>query len=144
VIAAALAGSSAQAQYTIRTFAGGGPPEGSQATAVGLHCDSIAVDTFGHLYVSGGVSNRIFKVSPEGVITTVAGNGVLGLAGDGGPATSAELSQPAGVILDKSGNLLIIDGDRIRKVSASGTITTLAGNGNFGFSGDGARDQRRA
>src|SRR5205814_1120951 len=75
----------------------------------------------------------------SGVITTVAGNGVQGFAGDGGPATSARLSSPAAAALDRGGNLFIVDfgNSRIRKVSADRTITTVAGNGTRGFSGDG-------
>ena len=75
----------------------------------------------------------------SGIITTVAGNGIPGFSGDGGPATSAELGASYGVAVDASGNLFIADygNNRIRKVSASGIITTVAGNGNRGFSGDG-------
>src|ERR1035441_5282526 len=77
-----------------------------------------------------------------GIITTVAGNGGPGFSGDGdgGPATSAPLYNPTGVAVDASGNLFIADSfnNRIWKVSASGIITTVAGNGNYGFSGDGA------
>ena len=75
-----------------------------------------------------------------GVITTVAGNGIWGYAGDGGLATSAELSDPSGVAVDAAGDLFIADSgnDRIREVNhATGVITTIAGNGSFGYSGDG-------
>ena len=75
-----------------------------------------------------------------GIITTVAGNGTAGYSGDGGPATSAELNSPAGVALDSSGNIYIADtsNSRIRKVTVStGVITTLAGDGTAGYSGDG-------
>jgi len=79
------------------------------------------------------------KVSTSGTITTVAGNGTFGFSGDGGPATSAGLSFPLGVAVDAAGNLYIADSgnDRVRKVSTSGTITTVAGIGGCGFSGDG-------
>ena len=72
----------------------------------------------------------------SGIITTVAGNGTSGFTGDGGPATSASLSQPSGVALDASGNLFIVDFNnyRIRKVAASGIMTTVAGNGVNGYS----------
>jgi sugar lactone lactonase YvrE len=78
-------------------------------------------------------------VSTSGTITTVAGNGTPGFSGDGGPATNASLSYPNGVAVDAAGNLYIADTDnqRVRKVSTSGTITTIAGTGSFGFSGDG-------
>jgi streptogramin lyase len=75
-----------------------------------------------------------------GIITTVAGNGVQGFSGDGGPATSASLRSPEGVAVDGSGNVFIADtgNQRIRRVdAATGIITTVAGNGVQGFSGDG-------
>src|SRR5438067_1839147 len=74
----------------------------------------------------------------SGIITTVAGSGTYGFSGDGGPATSAQLSGPYGVTVDVAGNLYIADvyGSRIRKVTAGGVISTVAGNGTYGFSGD--------
>ena len=82
--------------------------------------------------------NRIRKVSPSGIITTVAGNGIKGYSGDGGPATSAQFRDPTDVAVDGSGNLFIADynNNRIRKVSTGGIITTVAGTGSNGFSGD--------
>jgi len=79
------------------------------------------------------------KVTLQGTITTVAGNGSGGFSGDGGPATSAQLSQPIGVAVDASGNIFIADvsNSRIRKVTPQGTITTVAGSSSAGFSGDG-------
>jgi sugar lactone lactonase YvrE len=95
----------------------------------------VAVDSFGNLYIADSGNNRIRKVS-NGVITTAAGNGTQDYGGDNGPATSAELFQPKGIAVDAAGNLYIADGTlRIRKVSG-GTITTVAGNGTFGYSGD--------
>jgi hypothetical protein len=84
-------------------------------------------------------NQRVRKVSAGGVITTVAGTGTQGYAGDGGPATSARLSIPFGVAPTPDGGFLIDDvgNQRVRKVSASGTITTVAGTGVKGFSGDG-------
>ena len=81
----------------------------------------------------------MFVVSPAQIITTVAGNGVTGYSGDGGPATAAELDWPAAVVIDTAGNLYITDelNHVIRKVNAAGIITTIAGNGTAGFSGDG-------
>ena len=98
----------------------------------------VALDASGNLYIADIYNNRIRKVSPSGIITTVAGNGTGGYSGDNGPATSAELYDPSGVALDASGNLYIADygNDRIRKVSPSGIITTVAGNGTVGYSGD--------
>lgn len=92
-----------------------------------------------------------FPVYTQDIITTVAGNGTQGFSGDGGPATSASLSGPVGVALDGAGNLYIADriNDRIRKVNPAGIISTVAGNGIRGFSGDGgpaagARAESRA
>ena len=98
--------------------------------------EGIAVDSAGNLYVADGVSSRIRKVS-NGVITTVAGNGTSGFSGDHGPATSAQLRIPTGVVVDSAGNLYIADTANycIRKVS-NGVISTVAGNGTPGFSGD--------
>ena len=95
------------------------------------------VDSSGNLYIADLGNNRIRKVTPSGTITTVAGNGTQGYSGDGGPATSAELNTTYGVAVDGSGNLFIIDLQRIRKVTPGGTITTVAGNGTEGYSGDG-------
>jgi sugar lactone lactonase YvrE len=96
----------------------------------------IAVDGAGNLYIANTYNNRICKVS-GGIITTVAGNGMHGFGGDNGPATSAQLSWPDGVAVDAAGNLYIADtdNDRVRKISG-GVITTVAGNGTEGFSGD--------
>ena len=84
-------------------------------------------------------TNLVVKVSLDGILHVVAGNGIPGLSGDGGPATSAALSAPYGVVGDAVGNLYIADSGnhRIRKVSASGTIATVAGIGQPDFSGDG-------
>ncbi len=84
-------------------------------------------------------NHRIRKVATNGIITTVAGTGTSGYNGDGGLATAANLANPASVVADGMGNLYIADygNNRIRKVAPSGTITTVAGNGSNGFSGDG-------
>jgi len=96
----------------------------------------VAVDAAGNLYIADTSNDRIRKVS-NGVITTVVGTGTLGFAGDNGPATYAELSAPNGVAVDPAGNLYIADtgNNRIRKVT-NGVITTVAGNGTAGLSGD--------
>jgi hypothetical protein len=129
---------------TITTVAGSGTygfsGDGGPATDAGLSSPyGVAVDAAGNLYIADAGNSRVRKVSTSGTITTVAGSGTYGFSGDGGPATNAALSSPQGVALDAAGNLYIADAhnSRVRKVSTSGTITTVAGNGTFGFSGDG-------
>lgn len=135
----------------IATYAGGGAPgniaEGGTATAAGFTFPAnshigLAVDSDGNLYVADSGTNRVRKVSTAGVITTVAGAGGLGdpgFSGDGGPATAAKLQAPSGVALDSQGNIYIADtgNGRIRKVDASGAITTVVGRGNGTAAGDG-------
>ena len=131
-------------RFHIITVAGTGSPgfsgDGGPATSAqfGKLC-GMAIDTAGNLYIADTENSRMRRVTPAGIITTVAGNGLLGFSGDGGPATSAQLSGPSGVASDASGNLYIADRDnhRIRKVTPAGIITTVAGNGLLGFSGDG-------
>lgn len=103
---------------------------------------SIAIDSAGNLYVAEYNNHVVRKVNTAtGIITTYAGNGTGGYSGDGGAATSAQLDKPVGVVLDNAGNLYIADdgvGMRIRKVDAgTGIITSIAGNGTAGYSGDG-------
>ena len=97
------------------------------------------MDSSGNLFIADTFNNRIRKVDTSGNISTVAGTGTVGFSGDGDPATSAQLNFPHGVALDSSGNLFIADQDnqRIRKVDTSGNISTVAGTGTAGFSGDG-------
>jgi uncharacterized protein (TIGR03437 family) len=120
---------------TISTAAGGGhsdPGDGGPATSAWLGWpEGVAVDAAGNLYIADVNSYRIRNVSPSGIINTVAGNGAWGLSGDGGPATSAQVSQPRGVAVDAAGNLYIADfgNRRVRKVSPSGIISTAAGGG---------------
>ena len=132
---------------TITTVAGGGSPasgngDGGPAISAKLSAPGgIAFDASGNMYISeGGLGgSRIRRVSPNGTISTIAGNGTLSFSGDNGPASSAALNVPLGIAVDAAGNLYIADGGncRIRKVSASGIITTVAGNGAVSFSGDG-------
>ena len=127
---------------TITTVAGGGSDlgDGGPATSAQLRRPiGVAVDGTGNLYIADTDSYRIRKVDTSGTITTVAGTGAGGFSGDGGPATNAQLSFPMGVALDGAGNVYIADNFnyRIRKVDTSGAITTVAGTGAGGLSGDG-------
>lgn len=124
----------------IAPFTGNGTPgfggDGGPATAAQLNYPwGLAVDSAGNLYVADTNNQRIRKVT-DGVITTVAGNGMGGFSGDNGPATAAQLNTPRGVAVDSSGNLYISDTEnqRIRKVT-NGIITTVAGNGTCCTSG---------
>ncbi len=98
----------------------------------------MVVDGVGNLYISDTSNHRVRRLDGSGVITTVAGVGVYGYSGDGGPATSAMIGYPQGLELDGSGSLFITcpDAPRIRRVNPSGTITTFAGSGTVGASGD--------
>jgi hypothetical protein len=130
---------------TITTIAGsptglyGFGGDGGPASAAFLDTPTaVAVDAQGAVFVSDRDNHRIRRIGPEGTITTIAGSGVTGYLGDGGPATSARLS-PIGVMVDGKGNVYISDceHDVVRKVVPAGTITTIAGTGISGFSGDG-------
>jgi uncharacterized protein (TIGR03437 family) len=125
----------------ITTVAGNGTccfsgDNGPATSAQLFNPDGVAVDSAGNIYIADTQNNRIRKVS-NGVIATVAGSGTPGFSGDNGPATSAQLNFPSGVVVDSTGNLYIADtfNFRIRKVS-NGVIATVAGNGTSGFSGD--------
>ncbi len=93
----------------------------------------------GDLYIADTINNRVRKISTTGIITTVAGNGSSNYSGDGGLATAAGLNLPFGVAVDTAENLYIADSSdyRIRKVAPNGTITSIAGTGRPGYSGDG-------
>ncbi|MBK8753245.1 MAG: hypothetical protein IPL99_17140 [Candidatus Competibacteraceae bacterium] len=132
----------------ITTIAGNGilgfSGDGGPATQASLGDPSgIAVAPDGSVLIaaflntSTGASNRIRRVGPDGIITTFAGNGRAGAGGDGGPATQASLGFPSGIAMAPDGSLLIADMGRIRRVGPDGIITTIAGNGLPGFSGDG-------
>ena len=119
----------------VTTVAGNGTlgfsGDGGLATVASLgHPYGVAVDASGNHYIADTGSHRIRKVSPAGIISTIAGNGTRGSSGDGGLATAASLSDPWGMAVDASGNLYIADtgNRRIRKVSPDGIIRTVAGN----------------
>src|SRR5206468_8355317 len=113
---------------------------GNLATAAQLNLPrAVVIDASGNVYIADSNTNRIRKVAPSGIITTAAGTGgAAGFAGDGGAATAAQLSSPSGLGIDASGNIYIndVNNRRIRKIGPGGLITTVAGNGTAGFSGD--------
>ena len=130
------------ASGTITTIAGTGVAgfsgDGGPATAAQLNLPSgVAVDARGTVYIADLANNRVRAVNPAGTIVTIAGTGVRGITGNGGPATSAQLNSPGGVAVDGKGNVYFAEGARVRKVGSDGTITTVAGTGVRGFSGDG-------
>ncbi|MFG2593970.1 RICIN domain-containing protein [Streptomyces sp. NPDC048438] len=100
---------------------------------------ALAVNDADILYITDGNNHRVRKVAADGNISTVAGKGTAGFSGDGGPATSAQLNLPLGVVVDSAGTLHISDynNHRVRRVAPDGEITTLAGKGTAGFGGDG-------
>lgn len=113
----------------------GGPATNAQTSGVG----GLALDSQGNLYFAEVLNSDVRKVDTNGIITTVAGDHQFGYAGDGGPATSARFNGPTDIRIDAAGDLYIVDSsnNRIRKVNASGTISTIVGDGNFGYVGDG-------
>ena len=120
-------------------FTHGFSGDSGPATAAQLYVPVGAVfDRAGNMYVSDCNNFRIRKVNNAGIITTIAGNGISGDIGDGGPATAAEVSQVEGICVDSFGNIYFTEtiGARIRKIDTSGIITTLAGNGTWGYAGD--------
>jgi trimeric autotransporter adhesin len=129
---------------TISTIAGNGIAGNSgdhgPATSATLNSPyGLAYDPSGNLYISDFYNYVVRKVDTTGIIVTFAGNGIPGYSGDGGPATSASLLYPEGLVTDSKGQLYIADGlnCRVRVVNRAGIINTVAGNGSFGFGGDG-------
>ena len=129
------------ASYRIETVAGsgslgdGGPAVMAQISTI----QGIAVDRAGNLYLSDTDHHRVRKISAAGVITTIAGTGIAGFSGDGGPATAAQLNLPYGVAVDASGVVYVADlgNQRVRRIDPAGGISTIAGTGVKGSSGDG-------
>jgi uncharacterized protein (TIGR03437 family) len=119
---------------TVASFSGGTPSAPGESVL-----SDVAVDAAGNLFIADGINQVVRKLSASGALTIVAGNGKQGYSGDGGAATAASLNWPAGLAVDGNGNLFIADSynNRIRKVSANGIITSIAGNGAEAFSGDG-------
>jgi sugar lactone lactonase YvrE len=114
--------------------------DGGPATASLLNYPrGIAKDSIGNLYIADASNHRIRKIDKSGNISTIAGTGTGGFSGDGGLATSAQLNSPFGASVDSSGNIYIADmsNHRVRKINSSGIISTVAGTGTAGYSGDG-------
>ena len=135
---------------SITTIAGNGSPppngqplgDGGPALLAQLYTpEEIAVDAAGNIYIADVSTNSIRRINAAGVIQTIAGGGFYhaGYSGDGGPALSAKLNAPVSIEVDQAGNIYFSDlGNHVvRKISTSGTITTIAGNGTPGYSGDG-------
>ena len=131
----------------ITTYAGNGTlghtGDGGQAVLAELNSPTgVALDAAGNLYIADGNNNRIRKVTPTGIISTVVGTGTAGYSGDGGQASAAELNFPCGITFDGSGNLYIADNTNgvVRKViMGTGVISTVAGNGTSGSTGNGGQ-----
>jgi sugar lactone lactonase YvrE len=130
----------------ITTIAGNGTEgysgDGGQATAAELKSlNGIVVDVLGSIYITDYYDNVIRKINTTGIISTIAGNGINGYSGDGGQATAAELNNPDGIATDTDGNIYITDSNnsRIRKINSAGIITTIAGDGVGGYTGDGGQ-----
>jgi len=142
LISSGITISKAQNIYTVAgNGTGGYSGDGGQATAAAINQPTgVFLDMFNNIYIADSYNNRIRKVnSTTGVITTIAGTGAPGFSGDGGPATAAKVNGPNGVTVDMAGNIYIADffNNRIRKINTSGIISTIAGVGTAGFSGDG-------
>jgi sugar lactone lactonase YvrE len=132
---------------SILTVAGGGTDDGRPATAANLaYPRAVVHDAAGNLYVADSANHRVRRVDrATGRISTIAGTGAAGFSGDGRPGWGASLRYPAGLAIDRAGNLYIADSEngRIRRVSgATGVIETFAGTGEAGFSGDGGPAKR--
>ena len=134
-----LGGSIWAQQYVISTIAGGAPPATPSLAPTASIGDPtrLATDAAGNVYF--GSLHSLFKVDAGGTLTRVAGNARPGNSGDGGPAATAQLNFPMGIATDAAGNVFVADRDAsvVRKISSGGTITTVAGTGTAGFSGDG-------
>ncbi len=115
--------------------------DGGLGTAASLdNPAAVAVDASGNVYVADEYNNRVRMITPNGIITTIAGTGDYGFTGDHGPAILAQLNLPAGIAVDSSGNVYVADtfNNRVRKIDTNGNINTIVGNGTAGYNGDGS------
>lgn len=134
-----------RADGVIEIFAGGGfgksSADGILARDTQLaQARGIALDKDGNLIYGDAFTNRVRRINTQtGVVTTIAGSGTQGFSGDGGPAVNAQLNLPSFLVADEEGNIFFIDSGnmRIRRIAPDGIITTIAGNGTPGYSGDG-------
>src|SRR5262252_4831763 len=126
-------------QYTITTLGGGAPPPTGIAAAHASIGDPprVAVDARGNVYF--GSLHSVFQVTPSGKLVRIAGIGRPGYAGDGGQAANAQLGEPDGIAIDGAGAVYVADSANqcVRKIDASGIISTIVGTGSAGFYGDG-------
>jgi len=116
-------------------FGDGGPANQAQLEQP----NRIAIGSDGSLYIAGYAAHRVRRITPDGIITTVAGTGLSRDSGDGGPAVQASFRSPSGIALGPDGSLYIADyaAHRVRRITSDGIITTVAGTGEWGYSGDG-------
>ncbi len=143
VLNAVVAAAQTLGDCTIRTIAGpaitdagdGGPAEAAQL----LNPSGAASDSAGNIYIADSGNQKIRKISPDGIITTFAGIGLVGSGENGGPASSAALSWPSGPAVGPDGSIYFVErtNHRVRRIAGDGMIRTVAGTGVGGFSGDG-------
>ncbi len=131
-----VAGKATPAGYGGGGFSGDGGPA---ADALFKFPSVVAVAPDGSLYITDEYNHRIRRVGTDGIVTTVAGNGTAGYGGDGGPATAASLNYPGGIAVVSDGSFYFTDwhNHRVRRVGTDGIVTTVAGTGGYGSSGDG-------
>ena len=126
----------------ITTVAGNGTTafsgDGIPATSTGIFSEGVGADNYGNFYIGDAINNRVRKVNSAGIISTIAGTGAGGYSGTGGMATLALIRFPTSIALDKAGNVYFADSVFIQKISTTGIITTIAGTGVRGYTGDGA------